>query len=234
MAEQVGLARNFTLEWLDAAADCQMLGKDKAEAHEYLDSIISQKIQSKDNIRKTRTIMLNLWYSNEPWIMHESIAACRDVTRNERLPLHWALLLAYYPVFFDLCSVIGSLLEYRNTVTLQQIKSRIFEKWSARTTLEHSLSKNMQSLKDVGAMVPQQIAGAYTAANYTVDSKRIVYVLVDSILKNEQREYMTWEEIIHHPALFPFTIENVTQADLASCNHFVIERMGDDVVIRHK
>ena len=234
MAEQVGLARNFTLDWLDAAADCQMLGKDKAEAHEYLDSIISQTIQSKDNIRKTRTIMLNLWYGNEPWIMHESIEACRYAARSERLPLHWALLLAYYPVFFDLCSVIGSLLEYRDTVTLQQIKSRIYEKWGARTTLEHSLSKNMQSLKDVGAMIPQQAAGAYTAANYTVDSKRIVYVLADSILKNEQREYMTWEEIIHHPALFPFSIVNVTQADLASCERFSLERMGDDVVIRRR
>ena len=234
MAEQVGLARNFTLEWLDAAADCQMIGKDKAEAHAYLDSIIGQKITSKDNIRKIRTIMLNLWYGNEPWIQNESIRACKDAARSERLPLHWGLLLAYYPVFFDLCSVIGSLLEYRDEVTLQQIKARIYEKWGARTTLEHSLSKNMQSLKDVGAVIPQQAVGSYAAVKHVVDNKRSVYVLVESILKNEQREYMTWEEIVHHPALFPFIIENVTQGDIASCEHFLLERMGDDVVIRRR
>jgi hypothetical protein len=234
MAEQVGLARNFTIEWLDAAADCQVIGKDKAEAHAHLDNIIGEKIQSKDNIRKTRTIMLNLWYGNEPWIQTECIDTCKDIARSERLPLHWALLMSYYPVFFDLCSVIGSLLEYRDVVTLQQIKARIFEKWGARTTLEHSLSKNMQSLKDVGAMIPQQGSGTYAAAKYTVDNKRIVYVLAEAILKNEQREYMTWEEIIHHPALFPFDVENVTQGDMASCDRFALERMGDDVVIRRR
>lgn len=234
MAEQIGLARNITLEWLDVAAECRVFGKEKDEARRCLDDIISQKIQSKDNIRKTRTILLNLWYGNEPWIMNESIDTCRIVARNERLPLHWALLLAYYPVFFDLCSIIGSLLEYRDTVTLQQIKNRIYEKWGARTTLEHSLSKNMQSMKDIDVLIPQQTVGSYTATKHIVDNKHIVYVQVDAILKNEQREYMKWEEIVHHPALFPFSIENVTQADLASCERFALERMGDDVVIRHR
>ena len=163
MAEQIGLARNFTLEWLDSAANCQLAGKNKAEAREYLDGIIGEKLHSKDNIRKTRTMMLNLWYDNEPWIQNVAIAAYRDATHNEHLPLHWAMLLVYYPIFFDLSTVIGSLLEYREVITLQQIRSRIYEKWGARTTLEHSLSKNMQSLKDVGVLIPQQTVGTYTA-----------------------------------------------------------------------
>ena len=43
---------------------------------------------------------------------------------------------------------------------------------------------------------------------------------------------MTWEQIVHHPAMFPFEIEHVTQADVAACNQLLLERMGDDVVIR--
>ena len=42
MAEKVGLARNFTLEWLDSAANCQLAGKNKSEAREYLDGIIGK------------------------------------------------------------------------------------------------------------------------------------------------------------------------------------------------
>ena len=234
MAEQIGLARNFTLEWLDSAANCQLAGKNKAEAREYLDGIIGEKLHSKDNIRKTRTMMLNLWYDNEPWIQNVAIADYRDATHNEHLPLHWAMLLVYYPIFFDLSTVIGSLLEYREVITLQQIRSRIYEKWGARTTLEHSLSKNMQSLKDVGVLIPQQTVGTYTATKAVVDSKQIVYALANAIITNEKCEYMTWEEIIHHPALFPFEIKHVTQADLAACDRFALERMGDNVVIRMK
>ena len=50
MAEQIGLARNFTLEWLDSAANCQLAGNNKAEAREYLDGIIGAKLHSKDPI----------------------------------------------------------------------------------------------------------------------------------------------------------------------------------------
>ena len=47
-------------------------------------------------------------------------------------------------------------------------------------------------------------------------------------------QYMTWEEMIQHPALFPFHIDDLTQADMASCEHLCLEHMGDDVVIRVK
>ena len=59
-----------------------------------------------------------------------------------------------------------------------------------------------------------------------------VQLLCAAIIERSGKEYMTWEEFISHPALFPFRIENVTQADMASCEHLCLERMGDDVVIR--
>ena len=40
--------------------------------------------------------------------------------------------------------------------------------------------------------------------------------------------------IINHPALFAFRIEHVTQADIAACDHLLLERMGDEIVIRTK
>ena len=234
MAERVGLSRNFNLAWLNAAADCQLSGMSKQEARAYLEPIIAQTIQSKDNIRKTRTMLLNLWYDNHSWIQATAIDACKGVSITERLPLHWALLLAQYPVFFDLCTVMGNLFDYRSEITLHQIKKRVFEKWGARTTLLHSLSKNVQSLRDIDVIQPAEAIGSYTVKHYVIDDKHIVFALADAILKNENREYMMWEEIIHHPALYPFEIQHVTQADIASCDHFALERMGDDVVIRIK
>ena len=76
--------------------------------------------------------------------------------------------------------------------------------------------------------------GVYKPIFHCVDNKKTVFVLAAAILKCSGQEYMTWEEIIHHPALFPFNIEHVTQADLAACDRFVLERMGDNVVIRFR
>jgi hypothetical protein len=43
---------------------------------------------------------------------------------------------------------------------------------------------------------------------------------------------MTWESFITHPAIFPFTINNVTQADIAAIPYLSMERMGEQVVFR--
>lgn len=234
MAKTVGLARNFTLEWIDAAADCRIQGKNKDEAKEYLDTMISAKIASPDNIRKTRTICLNTWYTNDPFYQEKAIAICRDVFKAQRLPLHWALVMVYYPIFFDLCSIIGSQLSFRDTILLSQVKSRIYDAWGARATLYHSLDKNMQTLKDLGVIIPTGKTGEYSVIPHTVSDPRTVCLLASAILKCTEKEYMTWEEITNHPTLFPFKIEHVSQADIPSCGYLTLERMGDDVVIRKK
>ena len=232
MAERVGLSRNINLDWLNAAAECQMAGMPKEEAQTRLEALIAQTIQSKDNIRKSRTILLNLWYDNQPWIQNTCTEAMRGVSIMERVPIHWALLLAQYPVFYDLCAIMGNLFDYRDEISLQQIKARIYEKWGARTTLEHSLPKNLKTLRDIGVISPGAGIGMYRTNHFIIEDQKTTFALVDAILQNEAREYMTWEEIIHHPALFPFEFRYVTQADIASCDHFLLERMGDNVVIR--
>ena len=234
MAEQVGLARYFNLEWLDAAADCKIADNTKEEARIYLDDLIGQRIQSKDNIRKTRTIMLNVWYGNDAWFVEECTKICRGIFRKERLGLHWALIMIYYPVFFDLCTVIGSSLEYKDEIQFTQIKARIFEKWGARNTLEHSLSKNFQTLKDMNVLEPGEKVGSYKPVCHVLNDPKIVCVLAAAILKSSGRDYMTWEQIIRHPALFPFKLRGVTQADMPTCGRLALERIGDDIVIRLK
>lgn len=62
----------------------------------------------------------------------------------------------------------------------------------------------------------------------TIDDPHIVHLLVAALLAQPDREYMCWEDIIQHPAFFPFCIEHVTQADMAACGHLLLERMGDD------
>jgi hypothetical protein len=234
MAEKVGLSRNFKLEWLDLVADCQLAHLTKEEAQERLDEMIRQTINAKDNVRKTRTIILNLWYNTDDWYQSSCIAACQRIMKLERLPLHWALLMIRYPVFFDLCVVIGTMLDYREDVSLGHIRERIYEKWGARATLTHSLSKNIQSLRDIGVLEATKSPGIYRATKTIVTDRIIASILVVAVIECSGCNYLNWGEIIHHPALFPFQIEHVSQADVAACDRLTLEKMGDDVVLRIK
>ena len=137
-------------------------------------------------------------------------------------------------MFFDLSTVIGDLFSYRDEITLGQIRNRIIEKWGARETLQNALPKNIQTYKELTAIDAGKAPGSYLKGNITVDDPHIVQLLVAALLEQSGREYMRWEDILQHPALFPFHIQHVTQADMAACEYLLLERMGDDVVIRCK
>lgn len=232
MAEMIGLTNNVTLEWMELAANCKLLGKGMDEAKNILDENISLTIKSKDNIRKKRDIVLNMWYRPEDWFLAESTRAAENLLPDERIGIHWTLLMKRYQVFYDLCQIIGGLFDYRDEITLTQIRNRIFEKWGARNTLQNSLSKNIQTFKELKSIHAIKPAGTYQKGSLVVDDPHVMQLLCAAIIERSGREYMTWEEVLQNPALFPFNIKNITQADMAASNKLLLERMGDGVVIR--
>lgn len=234
MADRIGMTRNINEEYLNTVANCKIAGKSLLEARDILNAMIGTRIHAETNIKNTRIILLNTWYRNDPWFQESCVKLAKQLPEPERLPLHWALLMIAYPVFYDLCTIIGGTLEYRDHVSSAQIKGRISEVWGARTTLLHALPKNLQTMKDIRVLEPLSIMGTYKPISHVVDDRHVMCILAAAILKCSDHKYMTWEHIIHHPALFPFEIRHVTQADIAACERFILERMGDDVVIRLK
>ncbi len=234
MAERIGLSKNVALEWMELAANCRLSGKTQEEAYPVLNERISETIHSPVNSKQIRVILFNMWYRPEDWFLEACTKAAEGLPVDERIGIHWALLLKRYQVFYDLCVVIGGLFDYRDEITLAQIRNRIFEKWGARDTLQNCLSKNIQTFRELKSIIAVKPAGTYQRNKMAIDNARTMQLLCAAVIESSGKQYMTWEELIQHPALFPFSIENLTQADMASCNHLCLERMGDDVVIRVK
>ena len=234
MGERIGLSKNVKLEWMNLAAELKATGKTQDEAYPILNDKIAETIKSSVNLKQIRVILFNMWYRPEDWFLEKSTECINSISLSERIAVHWALLLKRYSVFFDLSTVIGDLFSYRDEITLGQIRNRIIEKWGARETLQNALPKNIQTYKELTAIDDGKAPGSYLKGNITVDDPHIVHLLVAALLEQSGREYMRWEDILQHPALFPFHIQHVTQADMAACEYLLLERMGDDVVIRCK
>ena len=234
MAERIGLSKNVTLEWMELAANCKISGMTQEEAYPVLNEKIGETIHSPVNSKQIRVILFNMWYRPEDWFLERSTEVAKGLPVDERIAVHWALLLKRYQVFYDMCTVIGGLFNFRDEITLAQIRSRIFEKWGARDTLQNCLSKNIKMFKELKSINAAKSAGTYTRNIMTVSDVNITQLLCIALITASGKEYMSWEDVIQHPALFPFHIVNLTQADMASCEHLFLERMGDDVVIRVK
>ena len=142
MAERVTLSKSIDLNLLNEVYEEYIAGFTKLESKAKLDEIIGQSISSKDNIRKKKNHFTKFMVRQADWFHEEASSAARYLTRIERLPIHWAMLMTYYPIFTDLCVVLGHLFELKDAVSATQIKIEIYSKWGARTTLDASLSKN--------------------------------------------------------------------------------------------
>lgn len=234
MAQLITFSRNLNIDWLNAVADCRLAGMTREDAASVLNDLVSRRIASKDNIRKSRTLLLGIWYDNDPWFLEQAEIACRGLPHPQWLPVHWALMLAKFPIFHDVCDVAGKLLEYKECITLAQIKQRVFEKWGARNTMQNTLPKVVQTLRDIQALEPGKEKGTYSAHNWIVDDAKVVTLLTTALLVCKDRPHMTWSAISQDPAIFPFKITGVGQADVAVCERLIIEKSGNEIVLRYK
>lgn len=234
MSERVTLSKSIDLDLLNEVYEEYIAGFTKLESKAKLDEIIGQNISSKDNIRKIRTILQNLWFVEADWFHEEASSAARYLTRIERLPIHWAMLMTCYSIFTDLCVVLGHLFELKDAVSATQIKEEIYSKWGARTTLDASLSKNLKSLRDMDTLTRAEKYTSYAKVTHKVSDPKVAALLFAAVMLGTAQQYMTWESFITHPAIFPFVVSDVTQADMAVVPYLAMERMGDSVVFRIK
>lgn len=234
MAERVAFSKSISLDLLNEAYEEFIAGITKKESTAKLDEIIGQSITSKVNIKQTRIIVQNVWFNNIDWLHDEAVEIARYLTRVERLPVHWALMLVRFSIFTDLCTVLGHLFELKDSVSAIKIKEEIYNKWGARTTLDAALSKNLKSLRDMGALKRAEKYTSYEKITNKVSDPKVVAILFAAVMIATEQQYITWESFITHPAIFPFTIIDVTQADMAAISYLTMERMGEQVVFRIK
>ena len=62
MAKSIGLSRNIKKQWLDKAAELYCDNLSENEYKNKMNEYLSFEIESPTNLRKTREILMNLWY----------------------------------------------------------------------------------------------------------------------------------------------------------------------------
>lgn len=232
MAERLAFTKSITLDWLTVAAEYAVAGHSRKEAGDKQNEIIGQSLTNQVNIKQTRIILLSAWFDSEPVLRSKALELYHSVSSNERVAIHWALLMNQYPIFFDLCRIIGHMVTFKDTVTLAQIKEQVYIKWGERSTLVSSLQKNVKTLRKLGALTTHGRAGVYRKQHYKISNLYVVWMLFHATLQSSQRGYLTWDAFVSHPALFPFTIDCVTEADMASIPSVMMDRYNGQTVFR--
>jgi hypothetical protein len=148
---------------------------------------------------------------------------------RERIAIHWVMLIAVFPLFKDLCGTIGKLTSIQDEFTTSQITRRIFELWGERTTLVHSLSKNMKTLKEFGA-IHQRKPGFYERIRKPICDERVIEFMLYGMIKSGNKLYHSISEFERQKELFAFEFESNFE-HLNRSNLLKLDRVGGELVV---
>jgi hypothetical protein len=139
------------------------------------------------------------------------------------------MMLMAFPVFRDLCTIVGKLSDMQDEVTLSQVQRRIYEIWGERNTLVHAIPKNIKTLREFGAL-EQVKPGVYRVVRHTVKDKDVGCILLYAALKTGGKLYQSVSGIDRLKELFPFDL-NLGMDDLYQSDLFKIDRIGGEPVV---
>lgn len=231
MAKIIGLSRPIKLEWLNKTAELVLEGKDETQIKDELNEYLSFEIKSAINLRKTREILMTIWVRTPEelsTLKQLALEAYKDEKSN-KLALHWSMMLVAYPVFCDVCALIGKLTNIQDTFTTSWLKEKLFEMWGERTTLFHSSDKILQTLKLIGAIENEKV-GVYRIKKYPVTDSKTIQVLLLAILSLKEKAYYEVVELSSVPQTFPFEY-SVSHEWLHDSDLFTLNNFGGKIVL---
>jgi hypothetical protein len=225
MAKMVGLSRNLKLQWLNKVVELVLEGFPENEIHDQLNDYLSYEITSPTNIRKTREILMYIWvYENQysAKFKNEALTLIKNYPEYA-LEIHWCMMLAAYPVFDDMCKLIGKMGEFQDEITLAQLKQKLFDEWGERTTLFHSIDKLIATLKAIDVLNCDK-PGKYHVTKHKVNNSKVSAFMVYTMMLVDDGGYYSLLEVNNSTYLFPFVYklekETILEDSRFSMNNF--------------
>lgn len=230
MAKMVGLSRNLKEPWLNKVAELAIEEISQEDVKTQLNDYLSYEIESPTNLRKTREILMNVWiYDND--YSDKLFAEAKKLYRNYpdySVAIHWCLLLAAYPVFGDVCKLIGKMLQFQDEIALTQIKQKLFDEWGERTTLYHSMDKLIATMKALGVIEGNK--GKYKINKLQIKNQKVVMFMVYAMMCVDNSGYYSFLDLSTSPLFFPFEFAP-DKADMMEDNRFVFSNFGGEMTI---
>jgi len=218
--ETIGIKQTIRFEWMQKAANLLLAGLDaqiiRQELHEFL---ADRKGGGSEGERsnQTRTFVVNnlmkTWVSPEPELIpfrDASLAFLRE-NPSTALAVHWGMISAAYPFWFNVARQVGRLLALQDQVTQAQIITRLKEQYGDRQTIFRYGRYVLRSLVAWGILKDSEAAGCYqkSAPACVVDTNLAILMFESALLASPEAK-CALGLLLNNPAFFPFQLPAIT------------------------
>lgn len=207
--ERIGFDRLIRLPWLDRAALLAGELRESTALHGEIEQFLALDLAGKDARRKTANVLTRVWWrtsaQHEP-LRDEALARFPGCHPDDRLFLHWGMVLLAYPLFYQVAGVAGRLLRLQGSLRLAQLNSRIAAQWGHRSTLDTVLPRILYSMLDWQALQTTEQPGVYCAGQpiSAADPATLRWLLEAAMTANGSDRPLS--DLLRAAELFPFDL----------------------------
>ncbi len=231
MAKTVGFACSINLQWIKRTIQLLDDGLDKETFKKELNDYLSFEIEGPTRLRKTREILMNMWYyeSDELSPIRKEALALIDKYPEYIVPISLCVLYIAYPVVADVCKFMGRLFEAHDEITNAMLKQKLYDDWGERGTLEATSRRVTLTLKEL-SILKEASRTRYTLNKQTITNNEVVNFIVSSIMKIDGDSYYSFSELHDFDLLFPFEYK-ISKEDLMTNERFTVSTFGGEVSV---
>ena len=244
--DAIGIKQAIRFEWMQKVTNLLLAGLDaktiRKELHEFL---ADRKGNGSEGTRseQTRAFVVNnlmkIWVSPDPELIpfrDTSLAFLRE-NPSMALAVHWGMISAVYPFWFNVARQIGRLLALQDQVTQIQIISRLKEQYGDRQTVSRYAKFVIRSFVAWGVLKDSQSTGCYEkAAPVNIYEPNLTGLMFESALLATPEGGIALRLLLNNPAFFPFQLPVITGDVVSLCyNRIDLVRYGlDDELLKLK
>lgn len=228
MQKSIGLSRTVRLDWLDAAAALCLSNRPPAEIRQELDRLVEPAQPGAVERERIVDTLIQVWVKASPKLKENALHIYPQLsTREERLCLHYGLILAQYP-FFRLCvSILGQISRTQREVTRKMVKERVTAELGDLGGNERAIERLFKTWIDWGVLTPDDKNRFFhiNIRNISTSNLSLEKWLLACALHAHPSGSLPYADLIGLPELFPFSF-NITVDELKKDDRFEVQRQG--------
>lgn len=224
-AQQIGFSQRVRMEWLDETARLVMAGNDVAIINAILQDLLKDKVSiggtaERGNREKIITILLKVWRttpSELDALRLDGLELLKRPSHQERMAIHWGMVMAVYPFWASVASQVGRLLRLQGSVAVLHVQRRMREQYGERETVSRAARRVLRSYVDWGVLNKSGSKGIYMRGSVTkVGDPKLVAWLIEASLHARFNGSATLRDSLENPSLFPFQLRTISADHLVS------------------
>lgn len=223
--DSIAVKQVIRFEWMQKATYLLLAGLDekciRQELHEFLSKNNEDGLASEQSA-KTRTFAVNnlmrIWVSPD-----QDLRPFRDASLEflrvhpaMALAVHWGMVSAVYPFWFNVALHTGRLLALQDQVTQMQVINRLKEQYGDRQTVSRYGRFVIRSFVSWSVLDDSDPKGCYKKQTVvSISDPSLVALLCEAAMFATNKSMLQLGILLNSPALFPFSISPVSGVSLS-------------------